>query len=38
VLCELDSGTDVELNLPVASAYAKPSALRESILSRTSRS
>jgi signal transduction histidine kinase len=33
---ELDSGTEIELKVPAASAYAKPSASRWSFLSRTS--
>jgi signal transduction histidine kinase len=38
VWSEHDSGTEVELTLPAASAYAKPAASRWSIFSRIGRS
>jgi signal transduction histidine kinase len=38
VWSEHDSGTEVELTIPAASAYAKPTASRWSVFSRTGRS
>jgi signal transduction histidine kinase len=38
VWSELDFGTEVELSIPAANAYAKPSASRWAVLSRIGRS